>query len=154
MIVFMARELFSTTEVLSPRCLTDLTLVCSPRAIDSINVRVVKSPLGEEYVVVPNDIGLFIKQQQLVRFNPTTINAVLSEFRASSTELSDSLKDVSDDDIIAAVKSRYIQSPADLRSYIDSIGSAFDSTIRELALERQVRSNQSSDTPSPVSSES
>lgn len=119
-----------------PSVQTELVILAESRTIDMVNLTERVSPLGQTYSPLPNDVGLFIKQQKILKYNPTVVQEILQEFRASSSPLSDALKGVSDADIMDSVKSRYIQSTGDLHRYAESMQDAFFAGIEDIRSSR------------------
>lgn len=114
-----------------------LVNVVETRAIDAIVPETFVSPAtGEEFVVIPNDIGLFINQQKLVNFNPELVKQVISEYSRASNPLTVESEKMPDDSILDTVKSRYIQSSCDMSSYVRSLSRATRDVIDDYNRER------------------
>lgn len=136
-----------------------LVISVQPRLIDSLLAETRETPSGESYTFVPNDITLLVEQQKLMHFNPRDVQAVIDSFARSSTGMSDALKGLSDEQILSTVKSRYIQSAADMRSYAESLSRQVRDVLTEIqqkALESQEVVNNQREHPfsSAVESES
>lgn len=117
-----------------------LIISVQPRLIDSLLAETRETPSGESYTFVPNDITLLVEQQKLMHFNPRDVQAVIDSFARSSTGLSDALKGLSDEQILSTVKSRYIQSAADMRSYAETLSRQVRDVLTDMqqkALEAQ-----------------
>lgn len=132
---------------------SELAIFVQDRVINQLNVETKKTPLGHECVVVPNDISLLIDQQKLMSFNPSAVQAVIGEFRNSSSPLSDALKDIPDEDILSTVKSRYIQSVGDMSNWSRSLQRSIDDTLKDIK-ERYEAAKAAQDAPpaAPVES--
>lgn len=140
-------------EMVEPNLFTDpkIAIVYQSRVIDTLLVDERETEKHEKYTVVSSDISFLINQQKLMRFRPEDVRAIVDNYAHSSTPLSDALKGMSDEKIIETVKSRYIQSPADMRSYAENLSR----NVREFMEDLQASQNvdQSDQTRLPGSSE-
>lgn len=140
-------------EMVEPNLFTDpkIAIVYQSRVIDTLLVDERETEKHEKYTVVSSDISFLINQQKLMRFRPEDVRAIVDNYTHSSTPLSDALKGMSDEKIVETVKSRYIQSPADMRSYAENLSRS----VREFMEDLQANLNvdQSDQTSLPGSSE-
>lgn len=101
-------------------------------------------PSGEKIIHFGNDATLLLNQHRLSSLGSDTIRNYLDSLAPSSSALSQIRSKVSDDDLINYVKSRYIQSPAELSAWIGSL----DETAQQIVSEIQNKSiaNETSET--------
>lgn len=143
-------------EMVEPKLFTDpkIAIVYQSRVIDTLLVDERETEKHEKYTVVSSDISFLINQQKLMRFRPEDVRAIVDNYARNSTPLSDALKGMSDDKIIETVKSRYIQSPADMRSYAEHLSRNVREFIEDLQASQNVdQSDQTRLSGSPEAKE-
>lgn len=122
-----------------------LVIPVQARVIDVVNVEHFVSPLdGSELMSIPNDISLAVSQQKLASFNPEIVKSIISEYSRSSSTLSQALKNIPDDTIMSSIKSRYIQSPADMSMYLRCLQNAVRDELDSIAVQVEKSKSQSS----------
>lgn len=101
-------------------------------------------PSGEKIIHFGNDATLLLNQHRLSSLGSDTIRNYLDSLSPTSSALSQIRSKVSDDDLISYVKSRYIQSPAELSAWIGSL----DETAQQIVSEIQNKTidNEKSET--------
>lgn len=87
---------------------------------------------GEKIYHFGNDASLLLNQQRLSALGVDTIKSYLDSLSPSSSALSQIRSKVSDDDLITYVKSRYIQSPAELSAWIASLDASGQQIVSEI----------------------
>ncbi len=105
-----------------------------------------------------SDVGILFRMYSGAKLDPALAEELLSRMDASvSDEFSDIIDSMSDDEILDGIRSKYIQTPAQLEEYIRSL----DSCLDELSSQDLSDAIDSSDTldnvvdnPSPASGSS
>ncbi len=77
---------------------------------------------------ISSDIDLLIRMSQGAKLDSALAEELLSRMSANvSDEISDILDQMSDDELLEGVRSKYIQTPAQLEEYIRSLDSRLES---------------------------
>lgn len=82
---------------------------------------------GEEYIHYGTDIAVLLNQQRLSKELVPIAESVFNSAR--SAELSDDYKDLSDEDILSCIKSRYIQAPCEVQDWTKYLLSELDALV-------------------------
>lgn len=100
----------------------------SPSLVSEHLVRTVVDSSQNEIQSISSDIDLLIRLQNGQKIDKAIAEELLDRM---SSGLDDSLKDIfdkaSDDEILDSVRSKYIQTPAQLESYLKSLDSRLES---------------------------
>lgn len=97
---------------------------------------------GEEYIHYGTDIAVLLNQQRLSKELLPIAESVLNSVR--SAELSDDYKDLSDDDVLSCIKSRYIQAPSEVQDWTRYLLAELDGLVAARAAAEQ---NKDPETP-------
>lgn len=82
------------------------------------------------------DVSLLLNQQRLSKeLQPLLADAV--QRMRNTVDLSDDYKNLSDDDLIDTIRSRYIQSPSELKSWLNYLGENMKSLADKLGLSKK-----------------
>lgn len=112
----------------------------TPSAVDDLLIDNIGDKKNPAYVV-HSDIYFLFNQKRLEYSLGTNAASdyVKSLYNANGYTLPDG---VSDEDIFSTIKSRYIQSPCELKAYIDSLGSRAKNLVQK-AVDEAVAKHQS-----------
>lgn len=119
-------------------------IVKTPTPLDAFVVDQIDTAKGS-MTFVTNDIAVFFNQQRLASLGTGVVEYVAGLVRSSHP---DKFKGTSDEVLLQAVKSRYIQSTCDVNNWIHSVSQ--DLTTESLAVADKIRELQSSKIDPPV----
>lgn len=135
-----------------PEGVDKISITTQPTELDDFYHEVIDLSEKESVTFITTDVSLLFNQQRLMQASPLAIDRLVNNLKSARP---DSLKGYSDEQLASAVKSRYIQSAADMQSYMRSVMADIDSeidSIREKAAAIQAQQDISSQAP-VVSSE-
>lgn len=92
-------------------------IVKTPSPLDVFVTETIEQKQGN-VTFVTNDIAVFFNQQKIASLGAGVVDYVAGLLRSSSP---DPLKGYSDEILLQAVKSRYIQSPTDVNNWVHSV---------------------------------
>lgn len=123
-------KLFDTTvRVEAPKTALRVAIMRTPSPLDEFQTEVVED--GKKKVMfITSDIAVLFNQQRLMNLNP----AVIQELTQNMKRQKPSMK-LSDEQLFGALKSRYIQSNADIYAWSRSIQADLDGTISSIEAE-------------------
>lgn len=104
---------------------------------------------------VSNDIYLLLNQNRLGALGEDNVKKILDSIGSQSSAMSELRKKVSDSDLLSFCKSRYIQTPSELRAWSNYINTEMSALVEKYADEHKddkpddTPSGASSDTPAP-----
>ena len=82
-----------------------------------------------------SDIKMLLNEDRLAQLNPTYVQQMLAAVRSSSVDTSQ----FSDEQLIESIKSRYIQSNADVYNYTRMLQSEIDSVVADIKAKAEAR---------------
>lgn len=82
-----------------------------------------------------SDIKMLLNEDRLAQLNPTYVQQMLSAVRSSSVDTSQ----FTDEQLIESIKSRYIQSNADVYNYTRMLQSEIDSVVSDIKAKAEAR---------------
>lgn len=140
------------------------TVVQDPVGVDSISIITCRTELDDFYhetieasenesiTFITTDVSLLFNQQRLMQASPKALDRLVNNLKSARP---DNLRGYSDEQLISAVKSRYIQSAADMQDYMRSVMMNTDEEIQRIqeTLEREKSEESVSSQQSPVSTE-
>lgn len=101
----------------------------TPSPLDEFQTEVLENG-KEEIMFVTSDVGILFNQQRLMNLNPAVIQELTQNMKRQKPNLN-----LSDEQLFGALKSRYIQSNADVYAWSRSIQADLDSTISSIEAE-------------------
>lgn len=131
------------TVLQEPTGVDTISITTQPTELDDFYHEEIEVAPKETVTFITTDISLLFNQQRLMQASPMAIDRLVQNLKSSRP---DSLKGVPDDQLAAAVKSRYIQSAADMQEYVRSVSMNMDDEIARIQSEliKQEPSSQDS----------
>lgn len=121
-----------------------ISIVTQPTELDDFYHETVEVSEKESVTFITTDISLLFNQQRLMQASPLALDRLVNNLKSARP---DPLKGFTDDQLASAVKSRYIQSAADMQEYMRSVLMNTDDeiqAIRAKAAEIQAQEEASS----------
>lgn len=121
-----------------------ISIVTQPTELDDFYHETIEVSEKESVTFITTDISLLFNQQRLMQASPLALDRLVNNLKSARP---DALKGFTDDQLISAVKSRYIQSAADMQEYMRSVMMSTDEEIQAIQskiAEIQVQENASS----------
>ena len=106
-----------------------ISIVTQPTELDDFYHETVEVSEKESVTFITTDISLLFNQQRLMQASPLALDRLVNNLRSARP---DPLKGFTDDQLISAVKSRYIQSAADMQDYMRSVMMNTDEEIQAI----------------------
>lgn len=78
---------------------------------------------GDEIQVISSDIEILLAMQRGAKVDEALASEILSRMSKQTDSIQELFDQASDDDLLSSIKSRYIQTPAELEQYIDYLES-------------------------------
>jgi hypothetical protein len=126
-----------------------ISIITQPTELDDFYHEVVELSEKESVTFITTDISLLFNQQRLMQASPMALDRLVRNLKSARP---DSLKGFTDDQLISAVKSRYIQSAADMQEYMRSVMMSTDEELQAIqAAAAELKAQQ--ETSSPDSSD-
>lgn len=124
-------KLFDTTvRVEAPKTALRVAIMRTPSPLDEFQTEVLKTGKDEEVLFITSDIAILFNQQRLMNLNPAVIQELTQNMKRQKPNMK-----LSDEQLFGALKSRYIQSNADIYAWSRSIQADLDSTISSIEAE-------------------
>lgn len=111
-----------------------IAVVCSENEVDKLCVEEVTLEDGSKGVIIGSDVTLLFNQQRLNRLSQTYIDGIITNLRTQSDNM---FKGYSDEEIAKSIRSRYIQSPADVYNFNRKLQSEITEFKTQLDKERK-----------------
>lgn len=121
-----------------------ITITRTPSALDSFQVEEYETGKDSKVVFITSDISVLFNQQRLASLNPMVIQQMADNMKRAKPDLK-----LSDEQLFGALKSRYIQSNADLYAWSRSVQSDLANEIA--ALEASQVESEPAPEPAPAS---
>lgn len=125
-----------------------ISIVTQPTELDDFYHETVEFSEKESVTFITTDISLLFNQQRLMQVSPLALDRLVNNLKSVRP---DSLKGFTDEQLAASVKSRYIQSAADMQEYMRSVMMNTDEEIQAIqakAAEIQAQQESSSQSSS------
>ena len=106
-----------------------ISIVTQPTELDDFYHETVEVSEKESVTFITTDISLLFNQQRLMQASPLALDRLVNNLKSARP---DALKGFTDDQLISAVKSRYIQSAADMQEYMRSVMMNTDEEIQAI----------------------
>lgn len=100
-----------------------------------------------DVTAVNNDIYLLLNQNRLSALGEDNVKKILDSIASQSSSMSELRKSVSDSDLLSFCKSRYIQTPSELRAWSNYLNTEMSDLVQKYADEH--KDDKPDDTPAP-----
>lgn len=104
----------------------------TPSATDSFLCEIDDKPDGGKIVFMVSDIGVLFNQQRIMSLNPQYLHDLVARMKQSSPSLN-----VPDDVLMSSLKSRYIQSNADVYTWYRQVNEDLETTVSDIKAEQE-----------------
>lgn len=122
----------------------------TPTPVDEFTLESVENPEGSQSITLTSDIAMLFNQQRLDKCSRESLLHYFDSLSVTSSSLSELRSKMSDDELIAVVKSRYIQSPSELLAYSNGLVSQYGKEFVELMVEPSPGPVDPSPSPNPA----
>lgn len=131
------------------------TIIQDPVGVDSISITTQPTELddfyhekievlpGEFITFITTDISLLFNQQRLMQASPLALDRLVNNLKSARP---DALKGYTDEQLASAVKSRYIQSAADMQDYMRTVMMNMDEEIADIQMKLAEQQNSQGST--------
>lgn len=134
-------KLFDTTvRVEAPKTALRVAIMRTPSPLDEFQTEVLKTGKDEEVLFITSDIAVLFNQQRLMNLNPAVIQELTQNMKRQKPNMK-----LSDEQLFGALKSRYIQSNADLYAWSRSIQADLNNEIASIEAEAAAQSLKSAE---------
>lgn len=124
-------KLFDTTvHVEAPKTASRVVIMRTPSPLDEFQTEVLETGKNQKIMFITSDIAILFNQQRLMNLNPAVIQELTQNMKRQKPDLK-----LSDEQLFGALKSRYIQSNADLYAWSRSIQADLDNEIASIEAE-------------------
>lgn len=106
-----------------------ISIITQPTELDDFYHETVEVSEKESVTFITTDISLLFNQQRLMQASPLALDRLVNNLKSARP---DPLKGFTDDQLASAVKSRYIQSAADMQEYMRSVMMNTDEEIQSI----------------------
>lgn len=106
-----------------------ISIITKPTELDDFYHETIEVSEKESVTFITTDISLLFNQQRLMQASPLALDRLVNNLKSARP---DSLKGFTDDQLASAVKSRYIQSAADMQEYMRSVMMNTDEEIQAI----------------------
>lgn len=120
----------SRVQVISCVAYSSEAVFYQPPIYDSLLVNYSKSL---DAVSVSNDIYLLLNQNRLSALGEDNVKKILDSIGSQNSAMSELRKNVSDSDLLSFCKSRYIQTPSELRAWSNYLNTELSSLVQKYA---------------------
>lgn len=122
-----------------------ISIVTQPTELDDFYHETIEVSPDQSVTFITTDISLLFNQQRLMQASPMAIDRLVNNLKSAKP---DPLSGYTDEQLAAAVKSRYIQSSADMQDYMRSIMMNVDDEIASIQMKiAEQQASQSSESP-------
>ena len=101
----------------------------TPSSLDEFQTETLETPNGD-IMFITSDIAVLFNQQRLMQLSPMVLEQMVDNMKKAKPDLN-----LSDEQLIGALKSRYIQSSADLYAWTRAVQADLDNTISSIEAE-------------------
>lgn len=132
----------------NPTGVDTISIITQPTELDDFYHEIVELSENESVTFITTDISLLFNQQRLMQASPKAIDRLVNNLKSARP---DSLKNFTDDQLASAVKSRYIQSAADMQDYMRSVMANMDDEVEAIQMKAaEIQTQQETTSPDPV----
>lgn len=123
-------KIFDTVVSLEvPKAASRIHVLRTPSPLDEFQTEVVED--GKKKITfITSDIAILFNQQRLMNLNPAVIQELTQNMKRQKPNMN-----LTDEQLFGALKSRYIQSNADIYAWSRAIQADLDSTINSIEAE-------------------
>lgn len=123
-------KIFDTVVALEePKAASKVHVLRTPSPLDEFQTEVVED--GKKKIMfITSDIAILFNQQRLMNLNPAVIQELTQNLKRQKPDMR-----LSDEQLFGALKSRYIQSNADVYAWSRAIQADLDGTISSIEAE-------------------
>lgn len=101
----------------------------TPSSLDEFQTETLETPNGD-IMFITSDVAVLFNQQRLMQLSPMVLEQMVSNMKKAKPDLN-----LSDEQLFGALKSRYIQSNADLYAWTRAVQADLDSAISSIEAE-------------------
>lgn len=112
----------------------------TPSPLDEFQTETLSVGKDREIMFITSDIAILFNQQRLMNLNPAVIQELTQNMKRQKPNMN-----LTDEQLFGALKSRYIQSNADIYAWSRSIQLDLDSTISSIEAEAAAQSLKSAE---------
>lgn len=123
-------NLFDVTVYVESPSALKTAIMRTPSALDSFQIEKLSVGKNEEIMFVSSDIALLFNQQRLMQLNPMILEQLVGNLKQAKPQMK-----LTDEQLLGALKSRYIQSNADVYAWTRAVQADLDSTISSIEAE-------------------
>lgn len=102
----------------------------TPSPLDEFQTETLSAGKDREIMFITSDIAILFNQQRLMNLNPAVIQELTQNMKRQKPNMN-----LTDEQLFGALKSRYIQSNADIYAWSRSIQADLDGTISSIEAE-------------------
>lgn len=106
-----------------------ISIVTQLTELDDFYHETIEVSEKESVTFITTDISLLFNQQRLMQTSPLALDRLVNNLKSARP---DALRGFTDDQLASAVKSRYIQSAADMQEYMRSVMMNTDEEIQAI----------------------
>lgn len=92
---------------------------------------------GDKIQAISSDIEILLALQRGAKIDEALASEILSRMSKQTDSIQELFDQASDDDLLSSIKSRYIQTPAELEQYIDYLNSQNIPVPEEIVEEKE-----------------
>lgn len=102
----------------------------TPSPLDEFQTETLSVGKNEEIMFITSDVAILFNQQRLMNLNPAVIQELTQNMKRQKPDMN-----LTDEQLFGALKSRYIQSNADVYAWSRAIQADLDDTISSIEAE-------------------
>ena len=138
------------TQLQDPVGVDPISIITQSTELDDFYHETIETSEKESVTFITTDISLLFNQQRLMQASPLALDRLVNNLKSAKP---DALKGYTDEQLASAVKSRYIQSAADMQDYMRSIMMNMDDEIQAVqAKAMEIQAQQAASSQPPVES--
>lgn len=123
-------KLFDVTVHIGKPEASRVAIMRQPSALDTFQVETLSTGKEEDIMFISSDVALLFNQQRLMQLSPMVLEQLVGNLKQAKPQTK-----LTDAQLFGALKSRYIQSNADLYSWTRSIQADLTNTINSIEAE-------------------
>lgn len=135
-------------QIQDPVGVDSISIITQPTELDDFYHETIETSEKESVTFITTDISLLFNQQRLMQVSPLALDRLVNNLKSAKPDV---LKGYTDEQLASAVKSRYIQSAADMQDYMRSIMMNMDDEIQVIqAKAMEIQAQQAASSQPPV----
>jgi hypothetical protein len=123
-------KLFDVTVHIGKPESSRVAIMRQPSALDTFQVETLSTGKEEDIMFISSDVALLFNQQRLMQLSPMVLEQLVGNLKQAKPQTK-----LTDEQLFGALKSRYIQSNADLYSWTRSIQEDLTNTMNSIEAE-------------------